>query len=143
MTKIITIIIALVLIIGGFLIYNKRGEAPTQDINTAATPLPTSGSNTAVIEKSVVKEITVTASNFAFNPKSITVDKGDTVKLTLKDAQGTHNWKIDEFNTNTRILNSGEEQVITFVADKSGSFEYYCSVGNHRAMGMVGSLIVK
>ena len=50
---------------------------------------------------------------------------------------------IDEFNAKTRVLNKGEEETITFVADKAGTFEYYCSVGQHRANGMVGKLIVE
>jgi plastocyanin len=29
------------------------------------------------------------------------------------------------------------------VADKNGSYEYYCSVGNHRASGMVGVITVE
>jgi len=37
----------------------------------------------------------------------------------------------------------GTPTSVTFVADKTGTFEYYCSVGNHRAQGMVGKLIVE
>ena len=73
----------------------------------------------------------------------MSVNKGDTVKITVKNVNGTHDFKIDEFNVSTRTLNTGETQTITFVADKAGTFEYYCSVGNHRAMGMVGTLIVR
>jgi uncharacterized cupredoxin-like copper-binding protein len=32
---------------------------------------------------------------------------------------------------------------VQFVADKTGTFEFYCSVGNHRQMGMVGTLVVQ
>ena len=32
---------------------------------------------------------------------------------------------------------------VTVVSDKTGSFEYYCSVGTHRQMGMKGTLTVK
>jgi plastocyanin len=32
---------------------------------------------------------------------------------------------------------------IEFVANKKGKFEYYCSVGEHRAMGMKGNLVVE
>ena len=35
------------------------------------------------------------------------------------------------------------EEVLEFTADKAGSFEYYCSVGEHKAMGMVGTLKVE
>ena len=32
---------------------------------------------------------------------------------------------------------------VEFTVDKTGTFEYYCSVGQHRANGMVGNLIVE
>ena len=72
----------------------------------------------------------------------MTVKRGDTVSITLKNAGGTHDLKIDEFDEETERLSAGEEETITFVADRAGSFEYYCSVGNHRAMGMKGTLTV-
>ena len=40
-------------------------------------------------------------------------------------------------------INGGETDSIEFVADKVGTFEYYCSVGQHRSMGMVGKLTVE
>jgi len=32
---------------------------------------------------------------------------------------------------------------VEFTADTPGEFEYYCSVGQHRANGQVGKLIVE
>jgi len=54
-----------------------------------------------------------------------------------------HDFVVDEFGAKTDTLQTGQSDTITFVADKTGTFEYYCSVGNHRAMGMKGNLIVK
>lgn len=90
-----------------------------------------------------VKEFTVTANNFAYDVKTIKVKKGDKVEITFKNAEGFHDLKIDEFNTSTAQLQAGGSQVIEFVADKTGTFEYYCSVGSHRAMGMKGNLVVE
>ncbi len=73
----------------------------------------------------------------------MTVKKGDTVKITFKNSGGMHDWKIDEFSAGTKVLQVGQQETIQFVADKAGTFEYYCSVGQHRAMGMKGSLIVQ
>ncbi|MDO8471136.1 MAG: cupredoxin domain-containing protein [bacterium] len=137
--KIITVIIVVVLVGGGLLLFKNRGVAPTDmDINSN---MPVLGSDVA--ETEVVKEFSVDAAPFSFSPSTISVNKGDTVKITVKNVNGTHDFKIDEFNVSTRTLNIGETQTITFVADKTGSFEYYCSVGNHRAMGMVGTLTVR
>ncbi len=91
----------------------------------------------------VVKSFNVTGQNFSFTPNEIRVKKGDTVKVTFT-SNGTHDFVIDEFNARTAVLRTGDApQTIEFVADKTGSFEYYCSVGSHRQMGMVGRLIVE
>ena len=92
----------------------------------------------------VVQEFTVAGSNFAFDPAEMRVQAGDTVRITLtNDSPMPHDWRLDEFNAATEIINTGETDTIEFVASQAGEFEYYCSVGNHRAMGMVGTLIVE
>ncbi len=137
--RIITVVIVVVLVGGGLLLFKNRGVAPTDmDINSN---MPVPGSDVA--ETEVIKEFSVDEVPFSLSPSTITVNRGDTVRITVKNKQGTHDFKIDEFNSSTRVLNAGEEQIITFVADKTGTFQYYCSVGNHRAMGMVGTLIVR
>lgn len=90
-----------------------------------------------------LKEFTLTASNYKFSQTEIRVSRGDRVRITLRNDQGMHDVKIDEFLTGTRVLKQGESQTIEFLADKAGTFEYYCSVDNHRAMGMRGNLIVR
>ncbi|MDO8504421.1 MAG: cupredoxin domain-containing protein [Candidatus Liptonbacteria bacterium] len=89
------------------------------------------------------KEFTIASQNFSFAPSSLTVKKGDEVTIILKNIGGFHDLKIDEFGVATKKLNGEQEDRVTFIADKAGSFEYYCSVGTHRAMGMIGTLIVQ
>lgn len=90
-----------------------------------------------------VKEFTVTGSPFKFDIPIIKVKKGDTVKITFKNAQGFHDFVIDEFNVAAKQANGPSEEVVTFVAGKTGEFAYYCSVGQHRANGMEGKLVVE
>ncbi|PIT90742.1 MAG: hypothetical protein COU22_00490 [Candidatus Komeilibacteria bacterium CG10_big_fil_rev_8_21_14_0_10_41_13] len=90
-----------------------------------------------------LKEFTLEASNFQYNLKEIRVNKGDTVKITLTNSRGFHDLVIDEFDVRTDQLEAGQESTIEFVADRSGEFEYYCDIGNHRQMGMIGKLIVE
>lgn len=89
-----------------------------------------------------VREFTVTGSNYSFTPAYLTVKKGDTVRITFKNSTGFHDLKIDEFSVATKKISAGTEETVEFVASKAGSFEYYCSVGNHRAMGMKGTLTI-
>lgn len=90
-----------------------------------------------------VKEFTVDGTNFAFNPNKITVNKGDTVKITFKDDDGAHNLVIPDYNVSTKLISEGSQDTIQFIADKAGTFEYFCSVGGHREAGMVGTLVVE
>ena len=88
-------------------------------------------------------EFDVDASNFKYSVTEMRVKKGATVEINLNIVEGNHDWVIDEFDARTEVMSAGENETITFVADQVGTFEYYCSVGNHRQQGMVGTLIVE
>ncbi|HRH31719.1 MAG TPA: cupredoxin domain-containing protein [bacterium] len=89
-----------------------------------------------------IKTFTVTGENFSFEPSTLTVKKGDTVRIIFKNEDGFHDLKIDELNVATKQIQGGAEETVEFVADKAGTFEYYCSVGKHRDMGMKGTITV-
>lgn len=141
------LIISLVVLalIGGvvYMSLNKKA-AP---VNTAVTVSPT----TAVTEEkptgeamtSEVKEIVVTGSNFKFVPNTITVKKGEKTRIVFKNSDGMHNFTVDELGIATKNISTGEEDSVEFTADKTGTYEFYCSIGNHRQMGMKGTLIVE
>ena len=104
---------------------------------------PTSAESTDSAVQGTAKEFTVTGSNFKFDVPEIRVKEGDTVKITFKNAGGFHDFVIDEFNVAAKQQNGPSEETLTFVASKAGTYEYYCSVGQHRAMGMKGNLVVE
>ncbi len=115
---------------------------PNQD-SKAETSVDEATDSTESAEESAIKEIIVESRGLVFNPEEIKVKMGDTVKLTYKNNQGTHDWNVDEFNAKTGLIDAGEEKTVEFVADKPGSFEYYCSVPGHREAGLKGTLIVE
>jgi len=90
-----------------------------------------------------VKIFNVTGQNFSFSIKEVTVQKGDRVKIVFASNEGFHDWVVDEFDAATSRVSVGQSTSIEFIADQVGTFEYYCSVGNHRQLGMVGKLIVE
>lgn len=85
----------------------------------------------------------ISGDNFSFSETELTVEKDQTVKIIFTSEEGFHDWVLDEFDATTAQVQAGGKTEVTFVADKVGEFEYYCSVGQHRQMGMVGKLIVK
>lgn len=142
----IIIIVSLIVIVAVLLILKAVDkpkavyEPPMEDIlkNNETTPL----TNTSNTERTV-KEFTISGQNFSFVPNSITVKKGDKVKINFKNTEGFHNLNIDEFNVATKTISGGQEESVEFTADQTGSFQYYCAVGSHRAMGMWGTLKVE
>ncbi len=125
---------------------NQNKESPQaseSDTTTAEDNLSNKNENPEETADSNVKVVNVTGSNFAFNPKTITVNKGETVRIVFTSENGFHDFVLDQFGIRTEVLNSGGTDTVEFVADQTGTFEYYCSVGSHRAMGMVGNLIVQ
>lgn len=114
--------------------------SPSGSPLTSPTASPvTTGSATGT-----VKSFTLAASNFKYDIGQLRVRQGDTVRITLTNS-GTmsHDWRLDEFKAATKVIATGKTDTVEFVADKKGTYEYYCSVGQHRQLGMVGQLIVE
>lgn len=139
----IAVVLLLLILVGAGLYYiNTRqtavSQAPIESLDPSSSPAEASSSS----EDTSVKEFTVTGSNYQYEPATLTVNKGDKVKITFKSSGGMHDFVIDEFSVQSKRIGSGEQDIVEFIADKTGTFEYYCSVANHRAMGMKGTLTV-
>ncbi len=76
------------------------------------------------------------------NP-TLTVQPGDVVKVTLANGDGIeHGFAIDALKVNSPHVSAKGQQVsVTFVADKPGTYLYYCPLPGHR-IGMEGKLVV-
>lgn len=146
-------VVVVVLAVGAVLFFKGSQNSTSQDQSTTsqvteqnATPTNNPTDSAVVASDSgsdkTSKEFTVTGSSFKFVPATLSANKGDHLKITFKNSGGFHDFVIDEFNVKSKTIGSGAEEVLEFTADKSGTFNYYCSVGNHRAMGMQGTLTV-
>lgn len=89
------------------------------------------------------KVFNLTGSLFSFSTKEIRVKKGETITINYESTESLNDWVLDEFYVKTEQVRPGTRTSVTFVADKTGTFEYYSSVGQHRQLGMVGKLIVE
>lgn len=143
----LALIIVVVLILGVWYYWNTEPtetpedtDVPVESVeNTGGTPADT-GADDDEAEATVIE---VSARNFEFSTSEIRVQEGDTITINFTAEEGFHDWVLDEFDAATERVNAGETTSVTFVADAAGTYEYYCSVGNHRAMGMVGTFIVE
>jgi plastocyanin len=151
------LVVAVILIAGGIYMMGGNGTEEAQ-VTTDQTLTENQGEVAGIVTDTssttdsgssegdvagAVKTFNVEANNFKYSVSEIKVKKGETVKIVFKNVEGFHDWVVDEFSAKTKQLKAGESETIEFVADKSGSFEYYCSVGSHRQMGMKGKLIVE
>jgi len=90
-----------------------------------------------------VQTIDVIASQFKFEPETISVVEGDRVRLRLRSADRTHGIGIKAFRVKALIPKLGEVVTVEFVADRPGTFDISCSeyCGTRHA-AMKGRLIV-
>ena len=81
----------------------------------------------------------------AYHPRfsigQMNVVKWDKVIIHIKTTSGMHNFNLDEFNIHVETPKD-ETTTVEFIANQTGSFQYYCSKPGHRAAGHWGTLIV-
>jgi heme/copper-type cytochrome/quinol oxidase subunit 2 len=68
---------------------------------------------------------------YSTNP-TYTFNKGsvESIHMINEDYQthSKHNFNIDQFNVHTKDLGYFQTQTVTFIADKEGTFQYYCTI---------------
>ncbi len=147
--------VVIVLLIGVGVVMLQRGQKNSdntivnQGESTDQTTQPSSETTGAITPTSEIttegdiKTITIEAGSFYYKPSEIKVKKGDKVKVVMNSVSMMHDFNIDELNVKIPVTQSGKTGTVEFTADKIGTYEFYCSVGNHRQMGQIGTLIVE
>ena len=80
--------------------------------------------------------VTISASNFQFSPKIISVKKGEQITLRLQGKEGKHGFAIAGLGINTPV-SAGKTIDVTLPTDAAGTFTFRCSVpcgSGHRDM---------
>ncbi len=89
-----------------------------------------------------IKEFNMIARQYEFVPETIIVNKGDTVVLHIKSVDVDHGIAIPEFGVN-QPLTPGSEETVRFVADKKGTYTFFCNAYCGSGHGeMKGTLVV-
>jgi len=143
----IVVLIVLILGAGAYLVMNSSYSPNSASaMNPLAAVQTTTPQTTApsTVSMGTAKEFLVGGNEFAFSPNTLTVNKGDTVKVTFtNNGKYPHNFVINELNVKGKTIQPGESDTVSFTADKAGSFEYYCSVDSHKDKGMTGTITVQ
>lgn len=89
------------------------------------------------------REISIESGEFYFEPREITVDRGETVTLVVTNKGDVkHNISIDAFDVKRDYAN-GQTIRVTFTADQAGEFQIYSDEPGHKESGMVATLVVQ
>jgi len=142
---IIIIVIGLVLV-GGYFFLRGGYQAPTPEIpgEEITTEEEITSEEEISISTQPVKEITVSGTEFRFNPSEITVSAGERVRIIFKnEGRVIHDFVIENLGIRTKVIREGQTDTIEFEAPQPGTYIFYCSVSGHREAGMEGRLIVE
>lgn len=83
--------------------------------------------------------------DFSYSPNTIAGAPGMPLRIKLTNTQGMHDFVIPELGVASGVIQQGEDTIFEFTIPESAAnktYEFYCSIGNHREMGMVGTLLV-
>lgn len=143
------VIIPLLLVVligsgGYFLVQSRQSGGTTQTTAVQPAAVPVQNASPVANSASPSREIEVRGSEYSFNPKSIDLKAGETVSIKYKNVGNLpHDFVITGLAAKTNVLQAGQEQTITVTAAQAGTYTFYCSVGNHKQLGMEGTVTVK
>ena len=133
-------VIVVLIAVGAIAILGKGAKNIPEPVKS---PIPVNKpEDTSLVVDENVKVIKIEGGSFYFKPNEIRIKKGETVKIVLTSMDMMHDFVVDELNVRTNIAKAGDTTEVTLTPEIAGEFEFYCSVGNHRAQGMVGTLII-
>lgn len=106
-----------------------------------STPAPTPTASPAPIPTLSPITYNISGFEFGFAPSAITAKAGQAITIVFSNnGAAPHNLTFEGLNIATRTINSGETDTTYFTAPAAGTYTFYCSVGSHRNLGMVGTL---
>ena len=127
----------------------------SSNVNMTTTSTPTKADQT----------ITLQAKNVRFLPDKLTIPMGSVIELKLDNLDATeHDVQVDGLDAN--VMSGGsmnaehggghggamkvavhtmanEMGSVVFMANKKGTYNFYCTIAGHKEAGMIGTLTVE
>ncbi len=107
----------------------------------AASQPPAASQPAAPASQPSGTEISVGATEFAFDPAAIELSAGVAATVTLANT-GTVEHDITVDALSVKIYATPGQTVSGTVTAEAGTYEFYCSISGHKQAGMVGTLTV-
>ena len=83
-------------------------------------------SSTAAADRPV-HEIQITATRYAFDPVTIQVTAGESVRIVIRSKDGVHGFSIPQLKIDAQVPKSREPVTVEFTAPPAGRYEIACS----------------
>jgi cytochrome c oxidase subunit II len=132
-----------VVLIAGCSSGTQQQQTTNDGVPSGPPPSPSQDAQQAPATQSEVKEFDMIARQFVFEPAIVTVNEGDTVVLNLNNIDVQHGIAIPAFGVRAD-LPVGKTTRVEFVADRAGTYPFFCSVYCGSGHGsMSGEIIVE
>jgi len=110
---------------------------------TGCTQTPTTESQQQQAVLSSNSKISVEMSEFSFSPASIRLPAGESTTVEVINVGSMlHTFTVNDLGIDVRLA-AGERETITVTPEQTGSSDSLCTIENHAALGMVGTVIVE
>ena len=142
---------ALVLLLVGLAGCSDDGDGAGADpaSSTSSTTGPATGADAPAAAVAItVASVGTYPVDPAFDPETLSVPAGATVTVTFNNEDTNtlvqHNWVVEGIaGAASANIGGGASDEFTFQAPaEAGQHAFYCSIGDHRARGMEGTLTV-
>jgi plastocyanin len=90
--------------------------------------------------------VKVSATDFKFDPSDPTVAPGEVTFDVTNDGKTLHNLEVEGPSGEAELpedLQPGDSGSFAVDLSESGTYKFYCPVGNHEELGMVGEVTVE
>jgi heme/copper-type cytochrome/quinol oxidase subunit 2 len=91
-----------------------------------------------------IREFTVIGDHYAYSPSTLTVNKGDVVKITFTANDIAHSFTVDGPYRISKRAAKGQTVIFEFRADATGRWQIYCNLtADPKCKDMKGMLEVR
>ena len=119
------------------------GDDDDEDTSAATTPTT---AQTGAAGGGDGETVDVTATDFRFDPSDPTVAPGEVSFDVTNDGEAPHNLEVEGPTGQAELpedLQAGDSGEFSVDLSEPGTYRFFCPVGNHEDLGMVGEVTVK
>jgi uncharacterized cupredoxin-like copper-binding protein len=126
---------------------NTTASTPTTPSTSPATPSTTSAAPASTTGAAPTRALTIGETQYRFTPSSPTISQAGTVTVTARnDGSIVHALEIEGAGPGGRDVRTAAIQpgsaASLRVTLKPGTYQIYCPIDGHRALGLKGKIVV-